>query len=70
MEYLRGRGLTGHCEISGGGFADLWADCYVGVASYACACEGGDVVSGELVWRLDADFEPLGPPDARDSRGA
>lgn len=46
-------------------FADLGLDCYVGIVKFAYTRTDGEAVSGELVWRLDRAFDPLGQPEMR-----
>lgn len=46
-------------------FADLALDCYVGIVEFGYARADGQSVNGELVWRLDDAFEPVGQPEVR-----
>ena len=62
-EWLLARGATQGRYGGAAAYADLEADCYVGLVNvFFRAPEHNDEQRGRVEWRLDAAFEPLGEP--------
>ena len=68
-DWLLGQGAADGRYGGAAAFADFNRDCYVGIVKVEYSVAGGEAHDGEIEWRLDHRFEPVGEPDVRFSEG-
>lgn len=64
-DWLRDQGAENGKYGAAAAMADLERGCYVAFVRFDYAAANGHEARGELVWRLDADFAPIGEPEVR-----